>query len=81
MPELRCGRCKKKPEQIPLIVDLAKEFEYSSPDDFVLKEEGTLDEVTGKFLCDGCYIAAGMPVIEGGRWIATPENLKNLGIE
>ena len=35
---------------------------------YVMKEEGTLNPLNGHFLCDRCYIAAGMPTGTGG-WV------------
>lgn len=35
---------------------------------YILKEEGTLNHSNGHFLCDGCYIAAGMPTGPNG-WV------------
>lgn len=57
---LRCCRCGRSPEQIPEIVAEAKEEEMS-PDEWVRENEGTLNTETGRFACDKCYIALGMP--------------------
>jgi hypothetical protein len=35
---------------------------------YVLQEEGTYNPENGHFLCDTCYIAAGMPSAPGG-WV------------
>lgn len=35
---------------------------------YILKEEGTLNPTNGHFLCDRCYIAAGMPTAPNG-WV------------
>lgn len=35
---------------------------------YVIREEGTLNHLNGHFLCDGCYIAAGMPTAVNG-WV------------
>lgn len=35
---------------------------------YVLMEEGTLNPNNGHFLCDDCYIKAGMPSAPGG-WV------------
>jgi hypothetical protein len=40
-----------------------------TPDDFVWREEGTLNRETGHFLCTSCYIKAGMPSSPRG-WVA-----------
>jgi hypothetical protein len=34
--------------------------------EYVLKEEGTLNSTNNHFLCDKCYIIAGMPTAPGG---------------
>lgn len=77
--ELACGACGKAPSEIPGYVAMLEDGETA--DEYVRREEGTLDDRSGKFLCDPCYIRAGMPT--GGsrhRWTATPANLKALGI-
>lgn len=39
-----------------------------SADEYVKREEGTYNHNNGHFLCDGCYIKAGMPSSPSG-WI------------
>jgi hypothetical protein len=52
-----------------------EELDETSPEErrskriqFVLKEEGTLNPTNNHFLCNNCYIIAGMPTAPGG-WI------------
>jgi len=60
-----CIGCEKTPDEL---------IEYSTqstgtdltPDDYVWQEEGTLNEENGHFLCDSCYIKAGMPTTPRG---------------
>lgn len=57
---LKCKLCGKKPCEIS---------EYRSgafsdgitADEYVIKEEGTLNKNTGKFYCTSCYVKLGMP--------------------
>lgn len=45
--------------------------EIPSDDDrreYVIHEEGTYNPTNGHFLCDDCYIAAGMPTAHNG-WV------------
>lgn len=39
-----------------------------TPAEYIRENEGTYNRTNGHFLCDECYIAAGMPTISGG-WI------------
>lgn len=66
--ELRCNGCLKPPSEIPEFVTIAAE-EGCTPEEFVLREEGTLNPRNHHFLCTDCYIAAGMPSSPTG-WTA-----------
>ena len=78
-PELRCAGCKRTPAEIPGYAELAEPGQ--SADDYVSKEEGTLDSLSGAFLCDPCYIKAGQPSFPfPKRWTASPANLRALGL-
>ncbi|RAP77551.1 hypothetical protein DL346_03475 [Paenibacillus montanisoli] len=60
MQELRCKVCRKPPCEISeYIVNacLAK----ISPDEYVRKEELSLNPQTGLFYCTSCFIKIGMP--------------------
>lgn len=59
-PKLVDPSCNRTPDQIASYVMNANE-EGISPDEYVWREEGTLNKENGHFLCDGCYIKAGMP--------------------
>lgn len=63
--KLVCAGCGLCPDELPGYVGAAREEEVS-PDEYVWQEEGTLNRVTGKFLCDMCYINAGMPTSPTG---------------
>lgn len=78
--ELKDPVCGRTPAEI---------YEYSpestgeelTAEEYVWKEEGTLDRLTGQFLCTSCYIKAGMPVMSSG-WTATTQNVaRELGVE
>lgn len=78
-PSPRCAGCKQAPSTIDSYLGLLEDGETA--DEYVRREEGTYDPATGAFLCDWCYIRAGMPTGEGGRrWTATPGNLAALGL-
>ena len=62
---MQCAGCKRKPEEIGTY-RYAAQAEETTPDRYVYFEEGTLNKTNGNFLCDGCYIAAGMPTAPGG---------------
>lgn len=64
----RCIKCYKRPEDIPEYAEDAAAREMS-PDDYVKDEEGTYNAANGQFLCNDCYIKAGMPTTPGG-WVA-----------
>ena len=68
LPELICIGCGGKPYEFNEYVDIA-ESEGITPDEYVWREEGTLNPDNGHFLCDRCYIMAGMPSSPDG-WIA-----------
>lgn len=59
-------KCGRRPEEIPAYRLFARQYEDDDPTDdeirqYVLDEEGTLNMENGHFLCDDCYIEAGMP--------------------
>jgi hypothetical protein len=64
-----CVGCGRRPHEIGVYVDCAATEEIT-PDEYVRREEGTYNPATGHFLCDECYIRAGMPVGTDGRWVA-----------
>lgn len=71
-PEITCGRCRRRPHEIPEYVESASEatganLSPAAMDRYVRSEEGTYDPDTNRFLCDECYIRAGMPVNADGR--------------
>lgn len=69
-PQPICTGCRRTPEEISEVLINAR-FDGMTPDDWVWEEEGTLNPENGHFLCDTCYIAAGMPVGPSGhRWVA-----------
>ncbi len=63
IPSLICIGCRRAPADL----DLSSFLEPGqTPDQFVWEEEGTLNHDNGHFLCDGCYIQAGMPSSPSG---------------
>lgn len=59
-----CGRFAS---EIPSYVDTAAEYKLTIPE-YIKREEGTYNHETNHFLCDACYIAAGMPTASGRGW-------------
>lgn len=67
-PQAICVGCERVPEQINEYSEVMTGEEVS-PDDYVWKEEGTLNTSNGHFLCTSCYIKAGQPSTKRG-WTA-----------
>lgn len=71
-PALRCAGCGQAPVDLDcyqlMLTDEDGNRLYPDADAFVWAEEGTLNRRTGRFLCDDCYIKAGMPTAPGG-WV------------
>lgn len=69
-----CQGCGKLPEELDCyreVVMLERETRDIKDEwvrDYVLKEEGTLNPMNNHFLCDSCYISAGMPSSPRG-WV------------
>lgn len=55
-----CRGCNQTPGKLSEYVEVANDAGMS-PDEYVIKEEGTYNPETGGFLCTDCYIKAGMP--------------------
>jgi hypothetical protein len=45
---------------------LFTQYEGLTPDEYIWQQEGTLNEETGLYACDGCYIKLGMPANSSG---------------
>ena len=60
---MKCAICGRTPDQIVEYVNLAKENDYVSAEQVVKYEEGTYHPTYDKFLCTGCYIQAGQPLM------------------
>ena len=64
-PGLICAGCRRQPAEISsytmMLEDPDAIEEYGTVEEYVWREEGTLNRQTGRFLCDECYIKAGMP--------------------
>lgn len=59
---LMCDGCRRHPSELPEYLSIDPELQfYSAPSHICWEEEGTLNRVTGRFLCNLCYIRAGMP--------------------
>ena len=61
--------CKRRPDEISEYIAAAIE-EETTPDDYVIREEGTYNHKNGHFLCTSCYIDAGQPSeLYPKRWV------------
>ena len=58
--QLICVGCGKTPKELDEYVEFSK-AEGMTPDQYVIKEEGTYNSENGHFLCTECYFKAGMP--------------------
>lgn len=61
-----CQGCGKYPEElacyrVAIFDELGRAPTDQEVREYVLREEGTLNPANNHFLCDECYIAAGMP--------------------
>lgn len=75
-PPLLCVGCNLTPGQLDYrtyrmdpdgdVRNADGSIAYVDDDDYVWQEEGTLNPMSGHFLCDDCYIKAGMPTGPGG---------------
>lgn len=74
-----CAGCKKRPDELFEYVSMAQEVGMSA-EQYVVAEEGTLDQATGLFLCTPCYIRHGQPAGRSIQWTATTANLAALGL-
>lgn len=66
-----CIGCGRKPSELSEYVDAA-EYDpehYRDADDYVRREEGTLNQDNGHFACTSCWINMGMPSSVNG-WVA-----------
>ena len=61
---IMCKGCKKTPSELLEYEMLAEEIGYDTPEEAVIKQEGTYNKETGYFWCTDCYIKAGMPLGE-----------------
>lgn len=59
-----CFRCGKPASSFPEYQSQADE--YGAASNYVVREEGTYNPETNRFVCDVDYIAMGMPTAPGG---------------
>ena len=69
LPEPICAGCGKTPDELPEYKIHQEEYPNATMAEIVRREEGTYNSSNGHFLCDECYIKAGMPSGPVG-WIA-----------
>jgi hypothetical protein len=63
--ELICTGCNKKPAELEEYRQYAA-LEEMTPDEYVWREEGTVNRENGHFLCTPCYVKAGCPTAPHG---------------
>ena len=65
-----CVGCNLRPHELRCYttLDVITSGEMT-PNEYVYYEEGTYNRANGHFLCDWCYITAGMPTAPDG-WVA-----------
>jgi len=63
--EAVCQGCGKRPHELFAYIAPAV-VEGMTPAEWGYREEGTYNRRNGHFLCDGCYIQAGMPTSPHG---------------
>lgn len=56
-----CIGCGREPDQIGVYCDFAK-VEEITPEEYVIRNEGTYNHETKHFWCDRCYIDNGCPL-------------------
>lgn len=66
--EPRCGGCNKRPHELTCYTAITGTRDPEICDRYVRQEEGTYNLKNGRFLCDDCYIKAGMPTSPTG-WV------------
>jgi len=64
--EPRCQGCNMRPFELICYISMTHSRDPEVNDRYVRSEEGTYNPVNGHFLCDACYIKAGMPTAPGG---------------
>ena len=64
-PPLICTGCGKTPRELSEYVSAVRGRDLT-PDDYVWREEGTLNQGNGHFTCTDCYVRRGMPSSERG---------------
>lgn len=63
-------RCKRYARDMEELDSYIEPGYHKDRDDYVRQEEGTYNFENGHFLCDACYIGAGMPTgVGGSRWV------------
>lgn len=86
-PILRCVGCGHRPDEIDeYLKGNQPEERQVEPDDYVWRNEGTLDRETGRFTCTACYIRIGSPTgpngwtpgMREGFELATPPQVPSL---
>lgn len=67
---LCCKVCKKEPHKIDEYIRESREYGLT-PEEFVIREDGTYNKITNKFICTACYCKQELTnLINGGfkKW-------------
>lgn len=59
--DIVCAGCGKTPSEIEEYITYAK-VEGITPEEYVVRKEGTYNPTNGRFWCTDCYIRVGMPL-------------------
>jgi hypothetical protein len=70
-PEIRCLKCNRRPKDLAsMLASVAYFRPRMDPDDFVWTLDSTINQATGKFACDECYVSMGFPTGDERFWQA-----------
>lgn len=58
---MKCMVCKKEPHEIEEYRDISK-IEKTTPEKFIIENEGTYNKDLDIFCCTDCYFEIGMPL-------------------
>ena len=68
LPDPICVGCGKRPDELTCYTMMLEPGQTA--EQFVIEEEGTYNPENGHFLCDECYVKAGMPTAPFPGWRA-----------
>lgn len=72
---IHCAECLRTPSEIPDEVALADAFGMT-PDEYIMRIEGTYNSENGLYLCTDCYMAVDMPALPWPQQWKVPDDYK-----